>query len=181
MVAVKIKELLRRLIIRKQKFCKSYILLFLAFKSTFSFISFYMQIGTQDYPLEVVAMNKLNHKYVIKLLDYVEDEEEVYIIMEKPDQCSDLCDLIQESGALEEHWARYLFRQLLIAIKYIHAEGVVHNDLKCENILIDLDVPQIKLIDFGFARFLTDVPLSECTGKIYKMASKLTMDFTYMM
>ena len=119
--------------------------------------------------MEVIMMNKLSHKYVIKLLDYVEHEDNVYIVMEKPDQSMDLCNFINNKGVLSEHRARYFFQQLLTAIQYIHSEGVAHMDLKCENILFDIDEKQIKLIDFGWARPLTDVPLTKCIGEISSM------------
>jgi Serine/threonine protein kinase len=50
-------------------------------------------------------------------------------------------------------------KQLLNSFNYLHGAGVIHRDIKPENILISLDekknVKDIKIIDFGFAKFIT--------------------------
>lgn len=62
-----------------------------------------------------------------------------------------LLDYVREKKFLDEGQSRILFRQLISAIQYIHSKGVVHRDIKCENLLLDENW-NIKLIDFGFAR-----------------------------
>lgn len=73
-----------------------------------------------------------------------------------------LLDLVQESwNGLAVTVLKSIFRQLLLAIKYIHSKGIAHRDLKCENIMVGPD-NKITIIDFGFAaeyssnRFLRD-------------------------
>eukprot|EP00038_Savillea_parva_P019353 m.27275 g.27275 ORF g.27275 m.27275 type:complete len:445 (+) comp4394_c0_seq2:170-1504(+) len=71
---------------------------------------------------------------------------------------SDLCDggdlleRINEQGYFSEDDARISFRQLASAVKFCHERGIVHRDLKLENILLDSE-GMIKLADFGFAGF----------------------------
>jgi len=62
-------------------------------------------------------------------------------------------------------------KQLLIAIGYLHSVGIIHRDIKPENIMITLTkeaqprVNEIKIIDFGFAQFITPgVKLKETCG-----------------
>lgn len=74
----------------------------------------------------------------------------VYLIMQLAENGT-LLDYVREKKFLEEGQSRTLFRQLISAIEYIHSKGVVHRDIKCENLLLDENW-NIKLIDFGFAR-----------------------------
>lgn len=67
----------------------------------------------------------------------------------------ELFDFIQTKGHLPESLASDLFRQLINSIDYIHSRGIVHRDLKLENILINKD-RQLALTDFGFANFYRD-------------------------
>lgn len=62
-----------------------------------------------------------------------------------------LLKLIRKEKYLPEERARSYFSQLLNAVEYIHSMGVVHRDIKCENIVFDGSFT-LKLIDFGFAR-----------------------------
>lgn len=63
-----------------------------------------------------------------------------------------------QAGELPENHARYLFKQLMSALEYIHELGISHRDLKPENIaLVNNDT--LKVIDFGLAT--SDDP---CTG-----------------
>lgn len=64
----------------------------------------------------------------------------------------DLLDVINASvhGHLEEKQARSVFAQLLSGVAYIHQNGLVHRDLKSENVMLEGDT--LKIIDFGLAR-----------------------------
>ncbi|XP_051888451.1 testis-specific serine/threonine-protein kinase 1-like [Pristis pectinata] len=99
--------------------------------------------------LEILAM--LNHRYIVKTFEIFETSDgKVYIIMELGVQ-GDLLEFIKTRGALPEEVSRKMFRQLALAVKHCHELGVVHRDLKCENLLLDKDF-NVKLSDFGFAK-----------------------------
>ena len=51
---------------------------------------------------------------------------------------------------MSEHLVRNLFMQLVDTVSECHEKGVVHRDIKDENILIDINTFKIKLIDFGW-------------------------------
>jgi|JI6StandDraft_1071083.scaffolds.fasta_scaffold29560_3 serine/threonine protein kinase len=70
----------------------------------------------------------------------------------------DLADYVRKRGFLEEYESSLVIRQLLEAVLYLGSVGIIHRDLKAENIMIKLtkdksEMEAIKLIDFGFAIF----------------------------
>ncbi|XP_026706389.1 hormonally up-regulated neu tumor-associated kinase isoform X2 [Athene cunicularia] len=95
----------------------------------------------------------IRHPNIAQLLDILETENSYYLVMEL---CpgGNLMHKIYEKKRLEEHEARKYIRQLILAVEHLHRAGVVHRDLKIENLLLDED-NNIKLIDFG---------LSNCAG-----------------
>jgi serine/threonine protein kinase len=62
----------------------------------------------------------------------------------------DLFECIEEHDKLSEKDAIYVFKQIVEAVKYLHERGIIHRDIKDENIVIDQDM-HVKLIDFGSA------------------------------
>ena len=137
----------------------------LALSITLSFLP-PSQIGQQVVPKEIALLHSLSHKYVIKLLDYFEDTEQFYIIMERPTKYIDLFDYISQKKVMSERSARFIFRQVLEAVQYCLSMGVMHRDMKDENILIDLQTNQIKLIDFGSGTFVKDGIYTEYEGEV---------------
>lgn len=63
----------------------------------------------------------------------------------------ELYDYLVERGRILEGEARKLFGELTVAVGFMHKQGVVHRDLKLENVLLDGEL-RIKLGDLGFAR-----------------------------
>ncbi|KAJ3140078.1 hypothetical protein HK100_010707 [Physocladia obscura] len=62
----------------------------------------------------------------------------------------DLFDYIERERQMGEGVAKFIFRQIAEAVKYLHGKGFVHRDIKDENVIID-DSMKVKLIDFGLA------------------------------
>lgn len=109
--------------------------------------------NVERFKLEVEIMMKLDHPNILRLYDYFEDLNNVYLVLEL---CSggELFDRIIEKKYYNETEARIIFKQIMKAIIHCHMQGVCHRDLKPENfIMISKDDPYtLKLIDFGLSR-----------------------------
>ena len=117
-------------------------------------------------PLEVVLMHRsANVPGVIKLIDFFELPNCFFLILERMDNGMDLFDYISEHGHLTENIARIFFYQVLASVKGCHARGVLHRDIKDENLLVDTKTLRLKLIDFGSATQLRDGIYSNFDGE----------------
>ena len=99
---------------------------------------------------EIQVVKRLHHDNILKYFKCIQTTHRIYIVMEYVSNGS-LLDLIREKTQLTEDIAQQIYKQLLNAIEYCHKCGVVHRDIKCENILFDGSFI-LKLIDFGFAK-----------------------------
>jgi len=64
----------------------------------------------------------------------------------------DLLQLLKEKKRLDEESARYIFLQLVDAMRYVHKKNIIHRDLKLENIMLkEKDKLDIVVVDFGIA------------------------------
>jgi len=123
------------------------------------------QIQGRRVPFELCLLRKVSHiPGVITVLDYYEGSDSFIIVMERPDPTKDLFDYITERGVLEEQTSRGFFRQLVDIVRQCHKAGIVHRDIKDENILVDLKTHQITLVDFGSGAFLKDGVYTDFDG-----------------
>jgi len=103
---------------------------------------------------EVKALEKLRDKAIIKVKNAFLLDTNLVIIMEYASG-GELGAYIKEKQRLEEQEALDIFIQLLHAVQHCHALGVIHRDLKLENILFaDSLKKTIKVVDFGIAGFI---------------------------
>lgn len=116
-------------------------------------------------PQEIALMLRVyGHKGVIKLVDWYECLDSFILIMERPENSVDLFDYIRESGKMNEQEAKIIFKQVVEAVGHIHSCGVVHRDIKDENVILNRESGEIKLIDFGCGTLLKDQPYRDFSG-----------------
>ncbi|KAI9188899.1 hypothetical protein H9P43_000321 [Blastocladiella emersonii ATCC 22665] len=97
---------------------------------------------------EISILNSVVHKSIVRLFEVLETDELIGLVIELLDQ--ELFDYILNNKFLPEPEAGRLFAQLVDGVNYLHAKGVVHRDLKLENLLLSSE-NNLVIIDFGFA------------------------------
>ena len=100
---------------------------------------------------EIAIMKKLNHPNLVSLIEVLDDpnEDSLYMVLE-------MCEkgVVMKVGVNERadpydpEDCRCWFRDLILGIEYLHAQGVVHRDIKPDNCLLTAD-DELKIVDFG--------------------------------
>ena len=117
---------------------------------------------------------KLRHPNIVNMRDVVFDEPEYVILVSDLADGGTLHDTAK-AGPLAEEAAQFLFKQVIAGVEYCHRQGVVHRDLKLENLLITA-TGQVKVSDFGMSKdtSVNSMPKTQ-VGTISYMAPEVTM------
>lgn len=101
---------------------------------------------------ELQILRQLDHPNIVRLKSFYEDVENYYLVMELVPG-GDLMDFVAANGAIGEDATQVITKQILDGIAYVHRLGILHRDLKPDNILIMQDDPiLVKITDFGLAK-----------------------------
>jgi len=131
-----------------------------------------MLAGAGGFQREVEIQRRLDHPHVVKVFDVVQTMDTSYIFMELASS-GDLLEYLIGHSEFDENEARRLFQQLVAGLEHCHIRGVVHRDLKAENILLDKG-GNVKIADFGFATDITSGELlTQCCGSPNYVAPEL--------
>jgi serine/threonine protein kinase len=108
---------------------------------------------------EAQSAAKLSHPHIANVYDVGHDADTHYIVMEYVNG-PNLKDLIRRQGPFTVDGAAFVLRQVAEALDAAHRHGLVHRDIKPQNILVD-ESGQAKVVDFGIAKGLSDANLTE--------------------
>ena len=117
---------------------------------------------------ETAIMEALSKsKNIVKIFETYETKKHICIVMEYI--CAgDLLTYIKKRSKLTEPVAKFIFKQIILGIKHIHDNGIIHRDIKLDNILLDLD-NNIKICDFGVSRKINlgEILFEQCGTPAY--------------
>ncbi|KAI0526441.1 kinase-like domain-containing protein [Xylaria bambusicola] len=100
---------------------------------------------------EIAIMKKLNHPNLVALIEVLDDPEDdsLYMVLEMCKKGVVMkIDLDQQATPYESELCRTWFRDLILGIEYLHAQNIIHRDIKPDNLLLTED-DVLKIVDFG--------------------------------
>ena len=106
-------------------------------------------VALERFKREAGSATCLSHPNIVDVYDVGDDEEKHYIVMEYVKGCT-LKQLIHKRGAIPYKEAVWLMKQLTGALMEAHRNGIIHRDIKSQNVLIK-DDGTVKMADFGIA------------------------------
>ena len=112
---------------------------------------------------EAETAAQLSHPNIVPIYSVDEREGLVYFIMGYIDG-GNVATRLQEQGALEPEAVRAILREVADALAYAHGRGVVHRDIKPDNILLCVEDDRPVVTDFGIARAITEGADSRLTA-----------------
>lgn len=104
----------------------------------------------QQFYREAQILARLNHPNLVRVTNYFEEGGNAYLVMDFVEGES-LADLIAKHGALPQAQVTAWAAQILDALAYCHSQGVIHRDIKPQNIIIRPDGKPV-LVDFGLVK-----------------------------
>ncbi|BGP03410.1 CAMK/CAMKL/Kin4 protein kinase [Rhodotorula toruloides ATCC 204091] len=130
---------------------------------------------------EIEVLKMVRHPNIVRLYDVIETEKYIGIVLEYASG-GELFDHILAHRYLKERDASRLFAQLISGVGYLHSKGVVHRDLKLENLLLDRN-RNVIITDFGFANRFNDAHVdlmaTSCGSPCYAAPELVVSDGKY--
>lgn len=115
------------------------------------------QKAAQLFEQEAVRLDELgNHPQIPDLLAYCSQEQRQYLVQEFING-QNLAQELEEEGAFSETQIRQLLNDLLPILQFVHEGQVIHRDIKPENIIRRNSNQRLVLVDFGAAKFASDI------------------------
>lgn len=124
---------------------------------------------------EIEILKNVSHPNIVQLYETLEDPSTIYLIMELV-KGSDLFDISDILGTLRPTSVVAILTPLLNALSYLHSRGVVHHDIKPENIIVDYSQNTLKLTDFGSAKFSNKSQEGAYGGTLNYMAPEVLLN-----
>ena len=118
---------------------------------------------------EIAVMKKLNHDNLVSLIEVLDDpnEDSLYMVLEMCKKGVIMkVGMDEKADPYDDESCRCWFRDLILGIEYLHAQGVVHRDIKPDNLLLTED-DMLKIVDFGVSEIFekqSDMTIAKSAG-----------------
>ncbi|MBN1579184.1 MAG: protein kinase [Anaerolineae bacterium] len=129
----------------------------------------------QRFTREAKLATQISNEHIVRILNYGSDRDVHYLVMENI-QGKDLAAILRERGKLSWQEALEIGAQVTLALEAANAQGIVHRDIKPQNVMMTPD-GQVKVLDFGIARAraLPSLTQSGFVGSPYYIAPEQAM------
>eukprot|EP01114_Cavostelium_apophysatum_P023823 TRINITY_DN90_c0_g1_i3.p1 TRINITY_DN90_c0_g1~~TRINITY_DN90_c0_g1_i3.p1 ORF type:complete len:1113 (+),score=446.88 TRINITY_DN90_c0_g1_i3:1211-4549(+) len=112
---------------------------------------------------EITLLKSLDHHNIVRYIGHVSKGKELCIVMEYIENGS-LATMVKKYGRFPEMLSKTYIRKVLTGLDYLHEQGVIHRDIKPDNILITKD-GEVKLADFGVSTKLNSLTVKTSDNK----------------
>lgn len=128
---------------------------------------------------EIDIMAKVNHPHVVGLKAVFDTPATLFIVMELV-QGGELYEMIVERKTFSEKDTAHIMGQVFSALEYLHGIGIVHRDLKLENMLLnDKKNLEVKVADFGLSKLYSGQALQTACGTPFYVAPDILLGTGY--
>lgn len=128
-----------------------------------------------SFEAELLIMRLLDHHNIVKFVESFISDANYFIVMDYYSGDT-LEEHVKKHSAFSEYDLKKYFFQVCQAINYLHTLGVVHRDIKLDNIIFeDGNNQQVKLIDFGMAALSNGDKFQDFIGTPYYVCPEITM------
>ncbi|KAJ2724904.1 serine/threonine protein kinase [Coemansia sp. Benny D115] len=131
----------------------------------------------ENFLVETSILSRVRHPSIVQVHGVFKERDSLYLVLDLATD-GELFDEIVRRELLSEDDARRVLLQLLLAIRHLNRLGIVHRDIKLENILLaDRDALRIKLADFGLAKLVGEQTFMKtvCGTPMYVAPEVLTV------
>ncbi|XP_026462498.1 serine/threonine-protein kinase Nek8-like [Ctenocephalides felis] len=116
-------------------------------------VNFSDHVSFESVKNEIVILAKLSHPNIIGYHETFYNDHSVFIVMEYASKGTLSSYLTSKTIKLPEMEVLHILSQIAMGVQYIHSKGILHRDLKCENIFLSAGLV-VKIGDFGISKIL---------------------------